>query len=68
MPCCDMDERATKQELLDAIRAELAQRPVDLRPLFALQCKHGPAVKTAAERWKVPLDRIVISEPKSWLV
>lgn len=60
MPCCVMDERATKQELLDAIRAELAQRPVDLRPLFALACEYGPAVMAAAERWKVPPNQVVV--------
>jgi hypothetical protein len=57
-----MDERATKQELLDAIRAELAQRPVDLRPLLALQCEHGPAVKRAAERWGVTPESVVSYE------
>ena len=52
-------EGAIKQELLDAIRAELAQRPVDLRPLFPVAQEFGPAILKAAKVWKMQPERVI---------
>lgn len=32
---------------------------VDLRPLLALECEHGPSVIRAADRWSVPANTVL---------